>query len=118
MNVNNGESIYNICDVIYILYIEICDFNFAPLNVLQIKPVPHCPSTPLPNLPQCPKVPLPHYASTLLPPLPPPCYSSICTMATVNRTLTGIRDEKLVLWVLVDQLKATERTKVLGIKRG
>jgi len=29
----------------------------------------------------------------------------------VNRTVTGIKDEKLVLWVLVEQLKDTYRTE-------
>jgi hypothetical protein len=38
-------------------------------------------------------------------------------MATVNRTVTGIKDEKLVLWVLVEQLKGTDRTEMKGIKR-
>jgi len=36
-------------------------------------------------------------------------------MANVNRT--GIKDEKLVLWVLVEQLKDTDRTEGTGIKR-
>jgi len=39
-------------------------------------------------------------------------------MATVNRTVTGIKDEKLVLWVVVEQLKDTDRTEGMGIKRG
>jgi len=39
-------------------------------------------------------------------------------MATVNRTVTGIKDEKLVLWVLVEQLKDTDRTESVGIKKG
>jgi hypothetical protein len=39
-------------------------------------------------------------------------------MATVNRTVTGIKDEKLVLWVLVERLKDTDRTEGMGIKRG
>jgi hypothetical protein len=39
-------------------------------------------------------------------------------MATVNRTVTGINDEKLALWVLVEQLKDTDCTEGMGIKRG
>jgi len=48
----------------------------------------------------------------------PPCYSSICMMATVNRTVTEKKDEKLVLWVLIEQLKDTDRTEGMGIKKG
>jgi len=39
-------------------------------------------------------------------------------MATVNRTVTGIKEEKLVLCVLVELLKDTDRTEGMGIKRG
>jgi hypothetical protein len=39
-------------------------------------------------------------------------------MATVNRTVTRIKDKKLVLWVLVEQLKGTGRTEGIGIKKG
>jgi len=39
-------------------------------------------------------------------------------MATVNRTVTGIKEEKLVLWVLIEQLKDTDRTELMGIKIG
>jgi hypothetical protein len=39
-------------------------------------------------------------------------------MQTVNRTVRGIKDEKLVLWVLVEQLKDTDRTEGMGIEKG
>jgi hypothetical protein len=39
-------------------------------------------------------------------------------MANLNRTVTGIKDEKIVLWVLVEQLKDTDRTEGMGIERG
>jgi len=62
----------------------------------------------------------PPKANTLLHhcPTAPHRYSSICTMATVNRTVTGIKDEKLVWCVLVEQLKDTDRTEGVGIKKG
>ena len=34
----------------------------------------------------------------------------------MNRIVTGIKDEKLVLWILVEQLKGTDRTVGMGIK--
>jgi len=36
----------------------------------------------------------------------------------VNRTVTGIKDEKLVLWIFVEQQKGTDRREGMGIKRG
>jgi len=39
-------------------------------------------------------------------------------MSTVNRTVTGIKDEKLVLWALIEQLKNTDCTEGMGIKKG
>jgi hypothetical protein len=39
-------------------------------------------------------------------------------MDNVNRAVTGIKDGKLVLWVLVEQLKDTDRTQGMGIGRG
>jgi hypothetical protein len=39
-------------------------------------------------------------------------------MATVNRTVTGIKDEKLVLWVLVEQLKYTDGIEEISLRRG
>jgi hypothetical protein len=65
-------------------------------------------------MPHYPDAPLQHYPY----PTTPTCYSSICTMATVNRTVTGMKGEKLVLWVLVEQLKGTDRTEWKDIKKG
>jgi len=87
----------------------------APLPHYHNVPLPHCPNYPTAPLPQCPTTPLLHCLNC---PTAPPCYSSICTMATVNWTVRGIKDEKLVLWVLVEQLKDTDRTEGLGIKKG
>jgi hypothetical protein len=70
----------------------------SPHIVVHLKPVSHYPTT---SLSHCPTV--------------PPCYSYICKMATVSRTARGIKDEKLVLWVLVEQLKDTDRTEGMGI---
>ena len=129
------------CNFIYILYTYLCYFIFLALNVLHLKPVSHCPTVPLPHYPtaplphylitplphypnvpltQCPTTPLPYCPTTPMPhyPTTPPCYSSICTMATVNRTVTWIKHDKLVLCVLVEQLKDTDRTEGMGIKRG
>jgi hypothetical protein len=39
-------------------------------------------------------------------------------MVTVNRTVIGIKDMNLVLWVLVEKLKDTDRTEGMGIKKG
>jgi hypothetical protein len=39
-------------------------------------------------------------------------------MVTVNWTVIGIKDMNLVLWVLVEQLKETDRTEEMGIKKG
>jgi hypothetical protein len=39
-------------------------------------------------------------------------------MATLNRTVMWIKDEKLVLRILVEQLKDTDRTEGMGIKKG
>jgi len=39
-------------------------------------------------------------------------------MATVNRRVTGIKEEKLVLWVLIEELKDTDCTEGVGIKKG
>jgi hypothetical protein len=38
-------------------------------------------------------------------------------MATVNRTVIGIKGEKLVLWVLIEHLKDTDRTEGVGINK-
>ena len=42
------------------------------------------------------------------------CYSYICRMENVHSTVIGIKKEKLVLCVLVQQLKDTDSTE--GIK--
>jgi len=39
-------------------------------------------------------------------------------MTTVSRTVSGIKEEKFVLWILVEQLKGTDCTEGMGIERG
>jgi hypothetical protein len=39
-------------------------------------------------------------------------------MATLNQTVTGIKDEKVVLWVLVEQLKDTDRREACIVGSG
>ena len=51
-------------------------------------------------------------------PTAPHCHSSICTMENTTCTVTGIKEEKLVSWVLVEQLKGIDRTEGMGIKKG
>jgi hypothetical protein len=82
MYVKYAVTVHSMYRVIYSVYIEVCEFIFASL-IVDLKQVPHYPTAPLPHLPVYPNS--------------SPSYSSICTMATLNRTVTRIKDKKLLL---------------------